>query len=304
MRQLNYELREMTRRFREGSFATQANRRNMLQLFADQLYEAGYKKMHAHDFKGRHINKLLERWKADGLSHSTIKNRMSVLRWWAGKVNNPGVLARENSHYGIERRTYVARESKARDLPEDKLAKIRHPYVRMSLELQRAFGLRREESIKIRPHQADHGDRLVLKDTWCKGGRPREVPIRTQEQRDVLERAKALVKLKSAALIPADKRYVEHLHTYEMSVVRAGLRKMHGLRHAYAQARFEELTGFPCPVMGGPSQAEMTDQQVQADYDARLLISEELGHARISITNAYLGSAMLGTPETFATLTE
>lgn len=289
MHQLNYELKEITNRFREGSFATQANRHHMLQLFANQLYEAGWRRMSAHDIKGRHINALLKQWQADGVAPATVKNRMAVLRWWARKVNNTGVLARDNSHYGIQKRTSIAKATKAKDLPADTLAKIRHPYVRMSLRLQRTFGLRREESIKIRPWQADHGTMLVLQGSWCKGGRPREVPIRTPEQRALLDEAKALVKLKSAALIPADKRYVEHLHAYEMSIVRAGLRKMHGLRHAYAQARFEELTGFPCPVAGGPSQAEMTDQQVQADYDARLIISEELGHSREAITTAYLG---------------
>ena len=52
----------------------------------------------------------------------------------------------------------------------------------MSLKLQAAFGLRREESIKIRPEWADRGDRLALKASWTKGGREREIPIRTAEQ--------------------------------------------------------------------------------------------------------------------------
>ena len=49
----------------------------------------------------------------------------------------------------------------------------------MSLQLQAAFGLRRGESIKIRPAWADRGDTLVLKDTWTKGGRAREIPTAT-----------------------------------------------------------------------------------------------------------------------------
>ena len=68
------------------------------------------------------------------------------------------------------------------------------PYVRMSLELQRAFGLRREEAIKIRPDLADKGETLWLKPSWTKGGRAREVPIRTDAQRAVLERARALAR--------------------------------------------------------------------------------------------------------------
>jgi hypothetical protein len=63
----------------------------------------------------------------------------------------------------------------------------------------------------------------------------------------------------------------------------------HGLRHAYAQDRFLELAGFPCPAMGGPSRAQLTTEQREADYDARVIISSELGHSREAITAAYLG---------------
>jgi integrase len=50
----------------------------------------------------------------------------------------------------------------------------------MSLRLQRAFGLRREEAIKLQPRWADRGDHLQLKASWTKGGRERTVPIRTE----------------------------------------------------------------------------------------------------------------------------
>lgn len=59
-------------------------------------------------------------------------------------------------------------------------------HVRMSLELQRAFGLQREEAMKCQPNYADRGDHLMLKASWTKGGKPRTIPIRTDQQRDVL----------------------------------------------------------------------------------------------------------------------
>ena len=46
-------------------------------------------------------------------------------------------------------------QSKAKDLAEDRLALVRDVHVRMSLRLQQAFGLRREEAIKIQPRWAD-----------------------------------------------------------------------------------------------------------------------------------------------------
>ena len=212
---------------------------------------------------------------------------MSCLRWWAEKVNKRAVVAGSNDFYGIPDRQFVSDQSKAKDLKSDQLALVKDEYVRMSLRLQHAFGLRREEAIKIQPRWADRGDHLHLKASWTKGGRERTVPIYTQEQRWVLEQAKRLAGL--GALIPRGRNYVEQMRIYERHSANAGLSKMHGLRHAYAQQRYRELTGWPSPHGGGPTKKELTPTQQQTDKRARLTISEELGHVREQITAVYIG---------------
>jgi len=77
---------------------------------------------------------------------------------------------------------------------------VRAPCAQMSLRLQAAFGLRREASIKIVPAWADRGDTLVLKASWNKGGREIRIPVRTPEQRQLLDEAKVLARGKS--LVP------------------------------------------------------------------------------------------------------
>jgi len=293
MHHLLYELKALGYRHKEGSFATQANRRAMLRQMGEQLLAAGYNQLHVYDLKGRHLNALLKQWAADGLSAATQKNRMAVLRWWAEKIGKADMVKPTNSTYGIERRQTIPAVSKARTLPGEKLSQVRSPYVRMSLELQRAFGLRRQEAIKIKPWQADQGTRLVLQGSWCKGGRPRDIPIRTLAQREVLEKAKVLVKMKTAALIPPTKRYVDQLRCYEGQTRRAGLDHLHGLRHAWAHDRYLELTGFACPVRGGPMREAMTPEQVHRDAEARAIIATELGHGRLEIAAAYLGTNAL-----------
>jgi hypothetical protein len=216
-----------------------------------------------------------------------MKNRMSALRWWAGKVNKRHVVARSNDHYGLPRRQYANGANKAIDLEKEKLDRVTDPYVRMSLELQQAFGLRREEAIKIRPDLADKGETLWLKPSWTKGGRAREVPIRTDAQRAVLERASALAG--KGSLIPPQKTYVQQLRLYEGQCIRAGLSRMHGLRHAYAQRRFQELTGFAAPLAGGPNRAALSADERALDEKARAVISKELGHHRTAVTVVYLG---------------
>lgn len=287
MRQLNYELKQMCHRNRDGSYATQRDRERMLDLMANQLQEAGFRHMSAASLKPKHIENLVARWKTEGLSAGTIKNRMAELRWWAEKIGKLNVVARDNTHYGIENRRHVTNVSKARELGHSDLEKVSDAYSLMSLRLQAAFGLRREESIKIRPEWADRGDTLALKDSWTKGGRPRDIPIRNAEQRQLIDQAKAMAG--KGSLIPAGKTYVEQLRRFEHQCARAGIHRVHGSRHQYAQVRYQELTGWAAPAAGGPNSKELTTEQREIDREVRLAISAELGHEREQITAVYLG---------------
>jgi len=287
MRDLNYELKQLCRRNRDGSYATQVARERILTLIANQLHEMGFRKMTAQSLKPKHVEALVERWKAEGLSVGTLKNRMTELRWWAEKAGKQNVIARSNDHYGIADRKYVTNVSKGRELTAGDLAKVADPYTRASLKLQAAFGLRREESIKIQPVRADQGDRLVLKDSWTKGSRAREIPIRTDEQRRALAEAKQISG--RGSLVPADKSYVQQLKRYEDQCAKAGIHQAHGHRHAYAQTRYLELTGRQAPAAGGLRSRELTAVQKSEDREVRLIISAELGHEREQVTAIYLG---------------
>ena len=76
-----------------------------------------------------------------------------------------------------------------------------------------------------------------------------------------------------------------------------GLSKLHGLRHAYAQNRYYELTksfdrfkkGWLCPIAGGPNTKSLNTYQKRIDRKVRQIISLELGHSRIAITKIYCG---------------
>ncbi|GFE86900.1 integrase [Steroidobacter agaridevorans] len=254
---------------------------------ARQLKEAGFRQLKATSLNGKHVDALLGRWRNDGLSAGTIKNRMAHLRWWAEKIGRKGLIASSNIQLDIPKRVFVTNVSKAAEV-QGKLGRVSDPYVRASLELQRVFGLRREESIKFQPHYADQGDHLKIKGSWTKGGRERVIPIISSEQRAALDFAHKLVGERS--LIPADKTYIEQRHVYDRQCKMAELKRMHGLRHAYAQLRYEALTGWKPPAAGGPSTQSLTVSQRLADFEARLIISRELGHERIEITKVYLGS--------------
>jgi site-specific recombinase XerC len=287
MKDLNYQLRELCRQNRDGGFSTQATRSRILDLLANQLHELGYRHMQSKSLKPKHAEALVAHWREQGISIGTLKNRLAALRWWAAKIHKQNVIARDNTAYGIGSRTYVAEHSRAQTLDETRVGAIADEYVRMSVRLQAAFGLRREEAIKFRPAYAIRDGHITLKASWTKGGRARTVPITNDEQRRLLEEAKALAR--GGSLIPADKNYVQQLRRYEHQTARAGLMKLHGLRHGYAQRRYQELTGQPCPAQGGAATRDLSPEQRAIDTKARLRISSELGHVREAITAVYLG---------------
>ena len=55
-----------------------------------------------------------------------------------------------------------------------------------------------------------------------------------------------------------------------------------------AHQRYFELTGFNAPAAGGPSTKGLTGERKECDYDAGMIISEELGYGREEVTAVYL----------------
>ncbi len=268
----------------ENSFATRHDRTQILFRIAGELHDLDYKLASVQQLKEKHVRGLVQHWQDKSLKISTIKNRLSVLRRLAILIDKPFVPENQALQIGSRHTEYL--KNKAIVNPE--ISKITDPYVRVSLELQRNFGLRREESLKIKPCLADHEHKLVLLGAWCKGNRPREIPIRTTEQRRWLDEAKLLAWHVNRSLIPESKTYIQQRNIYDQRLRHSGIRS-HGLRHAYAQQRYKELTGWEAPIAGGPDQKTFNYEQRRQDTLARMILTEELGHSRIQITKNYCG---------------
>jgi integrase len=224
------------------------------------------------------------------LDAGTIKNRMSDLRWIAKKYNISQEIPSSNAKLNIPKRNLVSNTDKSRSLTEGNLSRVTDQNIKMSLILQREFGLRRCESIKIKLHQAVQGHELKLKGSWCKNGRPRTIKIEYPEQWAAIEQVKTYLGKERRSLIPNDKTYVQQKNVYEYQVKSAGIDKGHGIRHAYAQRLYQDITGFACSVKGGPTRQERTCEKKRLDKMARHFISEALGHSRVDVVAIYCGS--------------
>lgn len=162
-------------------------------------------------------------------------------------------------------------------------------------QLCRTFGLRFKEASLLNTkqalQQAERLDRINITE-GTKGGRgkgaDRWVPV-NQHQIQILKEA-AQIQGNQANLIPPDKSYIQwrdHAYYHWRTVNKdTGIRGFHDLRAAYACECYLELTGCPAPVVAGTRQADKT-----MDTQARVLLSQQLGHNRLDVIAAYIGSS-------------
>ena len=286
-----YSVHRLLKQHSNLAFTTKHDYSLGIKQMVRALHQGGYQISNIAHLKPRHAEHLLKQWQEQGLSVGTLKNRLSQLRFVFRAIGKEHHFPKLNDDLGIGRRSYVSLESKA--IHEIDVNQFTDPYIRYSIQLQQHFGLRREEAIKFIGSQADKGGHITLQASWTKGGVERNIPITTPEQRALLDSIKAFVG-RGHALIPEGKTYASQRNFYDFQVYRSGYHNLHGLRHAYAQRRYEQLTnqlthghGWASPHNGGKMQKDMTPEERTIDRQTRLLVSNELGHSREQVTKIY-----------------
>jgi len=296
LRSAQFSINESIKQLKGYSFASRADMRHMLNRCVKDLHTLGFKLGHLKGLKPKHIYVLVDHWKQQGKNPATIKNYMAKLRKVAVLIDKPNLVKSGNDTYNIPRRSSAPTYNKAIDINKVDFSKCTDPMIRFSLEAQALFGLRREESMKIVLSDAWRGDILKIKPSWTKGGIGRTIEITTQEQHQWLIKASNEVQA-GLSLIPKERSYKQHLSHYQQQTQQMGLKNCHGLRHAYAQRRYHELTkqfdpnnkGLLCPILGGMPSKNLTGIEKAIDYRAREILSRDLGHSRISIVKIYCG---------------
>ena len=284
---------------------TKANRFNEIRSMANTLHNLGYRITLPTQIRQKHVKALTHFWESrKDLMPASVVQKVSILRTFLGWMGKEGVMefmTVEDMFANPEamKREYVAKVDKSWDDKFDidaLIAKVMDDckYTGRQLKLSHLFGLRAKESMLFRP-QLDYDQKVgfIHVRRGTKGGRPRTVPVETSEQRQYLEELQGYCYDVNESMIPRrsdQKSWIKH---YYRVTKRNGISKEtgitpHGLRHGYAQRLYERTTGHPAAVK------DVT--QISRDIDmieeriARLMVSENLGHSRESITSAYIGS--------------
>lgn len=295
---------------RVGRLTKQARIEKLYQGFSE-LIELGYKVQNPRNFTEKHMRALASHWEGKGLSASTIQNRISVFRTFAEWIGKKGMIKPSELYVSdpakVKRSQVAQRDMSWTAAGFDVVQKLQEieaysKHAAAQLLMIQAFGLRRMEALSFKPNRnwesvegTEHGAIRVRDGT--KGGRERIIVVRTQAQINALQYAKAVAGAKPTATIGYPYMTLEQSCQHYNYVLRKfGLTKKdlgvtgHGLRHQYANNRFEELSGRESPVRAQELPVP-TSPAAEADVQyAKARVSEELGHSRTTITAAYIGN--------------
>ena len=309
-RNLSYAGRNALKVAMPGQFHTVATHSDRWKQFCLWAKCMGIKEAHeVNNHTLRHYADYLRvRLNGEGqpLSVATAQNRLSTCNVVLRALRGNGDISIKPAEALQANRQKVRTE--APELSREKLAKVQadlimNGYERIAvvLGLCREFGLRSKEAVLLDCHKAlqqyeEHGSIDIERGT--KGGRGKQTPTSpSRAERWIPVSDTALLALTQAArlqgsadnLIPVGKRLPDFLaQVRECSgslLKQYGLKHRHDLRAAFACEHYQRLTGKPAPVM-----AYEIDIDKSKDLEARQKIAQLLGHNRLEVVSAYLGS--------------
>jgi len=270
-----------------GSYKTRYNHIREAERFVTELRSVGYGVQKWTNLTNKHVAAVIHSWQDRKLAVATLKEYLSGVRVVAKFFGNTKI-SKTNSDFGIEKRIYVTNTDKAlHQTAFDKAIEtlkagsntLGHR-VAAQLQLQRALGLRNEESMKFSPRSV-LSDGRVLVSAGTKGGRERILSEISDHGRAAIQYAKSVMQKGDRNTMPKLMTERQWKNYFYRTARQVGISKdksgasSHGNRHYYAQQRYQTI-GW-----------------TKLDQDARQILKAELGHGpdRDSVISQYIGAA-------------
>ena len=246
---------------------------------------------------------LSERYENGEIDAGATRNALSAVNTVMSQARGDNNCRVTGDDHSLPSRSQIATSDKSLS-QQDHNALKEQVTDRLSsqLDLMRDLGLRFKESCLIDAKQclkqAETTGSIVI-DRGTKGGRSREIPITSSQQIKSLKTASE-IQGNHRSMIPLEQRFKSYQQQCYSEIKNSKV-GFHSERHAYANSRYEQLTGVRSPVQSGIKHGKnhiaylseklgVSKQQAkEIDKTARLQVAEELGHSRTSITNNYLG---------------
>jgi hypothetical protein len=272
---LAWQATQVVGKLRRGSKLTKDDQLQCLIAIGTALAKTGLNSI--FHLKPWNIENYFAGLRGRGLSPGRMANHATAMRLICRAIGKPEIVP-SNSKLGCARD--LANRTKHADERMDnaKVAEVRTKLSepnRIAYDMARHFGLRQKESLL--------SHRLVERDgaTWlqvegAKGGRPRQVPVETVEQREILERNHAYRASHGGKLIDEHKSLLQGIRELQNQLAAAGATRssganMHTLRREWIIERCELIAAAP-----ESARSEMLKDLV-----------ESVGHGRVEVIRCY-----------------
>ncbi|NCC60287.1 MAG: hypothetical protein EOM12_04965 [Verrucomicrobiae bacterium] len=254
----------------KSNLTSQKNLGNIFRILNKVQEKFGIEKI--ENLKTNHFEKVFQDLKDKGLSNSTLSGYATAARMIAESIGKQNIFPRDNKDMGISR---AGERLQPQECNIEKQQDIRGnlydraQFLGLAHDMRKEFGLRAKESLlsnKISVH-ADGKQYLVV--DGSKGGRPREVEIKNDGQREIISKVQQYIKengLKS--IIPKELNLKQAYDLQKNSLKEFGATRhdgsnAHALRHEWAQKEI-------------------------ANGENRTKVAEELGHGRTDVISHYV----------------
>ncbi|MCP3763752.1 tyrosine-type recombinase/integrase [Domibacillus sp. A3M-37] len=290
---LSQQISKVARHNRQGSYGTKKGYAEKVNKFCRFLSKEFAVQKFAN-ISNKHLAGYVKHEQGRGISNKTLKTELSAIRFFHDKVDRPRhVLETENKLLGAER-LKSSGENKAWNQQEidrfhEVCPKFGNERMASVAKLARNEGLRIHETLRIDRNVAEKALKTGEIKIKGKGGKVRCVPI-SRESADMLKEVMKNVERgdklfvregeKTHLVIKQCQNFINrHRDKFQdenrAERIAAGEKlkenvTFHGLRHAYAQDRYDEAK----------------EQNIN-DGNARLVVSRLLGHERDEVTRIY-----------------
>ncbi|TDY38976.1 site-specific recombinase XerD [Alicyclobacillus sacchari] len=291
-RNLKSQIDKIAKHNRQGSFKTKERYHEAVDRFCKFLAkEYGLQKF--ANISDKHLERYVSDMQSRGLAASTIKNDLSAIRFYHDKLDHPRNQLSDNSRFNLEKRSFGGVN---RAWSHDEYQAFRdlchargQARIAQIATLARNEGLRIHETLKLDRSAAEKAIKTGVLHVVGKGGRERDVPLSRESREMLQERIQDVERGQKLFVREGEKTHLvikqvqnfinrnrEHFQDQSREQARdqgeAIIERItfHGLRHAYAQKRYQEAI-----------ERGLTDRK------ARLEVSALLGHERDDVTRIY-----------------
>jgi site-specific recombinase XerC len=261
---------------RGNSSLTRQDRLNCLGRIGKYMQAYGLENI--KDIKPKHVERYFAKLRSQGMSPARMANHATAMRTLCRMMGKSDIVG-SNQQLGCSRDLKNRTKHSDERMDASKAAEVRATLsesCRIAYDMARQFGLRQKETLLT--HQVvsrEAGQYLIVE--GAKGGRPRELPITTAAQRELLALNHAYRKGHGGTLIDGNKTLKQGLRQLQNELAAAGatresLANMHTLRREWIIVRCHVIYHSPEP----------SRQDLLAE------LAELVGHGRVEVLRCYI----------------